>query len=764
MSEWTPLSHYDSSHLNAIALPLGGIGTGFFALAGNGVLTDWQLMSRPNRGWRPRYSQLLVRTRQMHDGQPTVKLRVLEQDGNNDLGADFGAPGSLMGIPRFQHAEFEAAYPFGRLILKDADTPVAVTVEGFNPLIPHNTPDSSLPFGLLTVTFLNTSSAPVDASLTLLLSNFVGTDGMETDFKGNRTEEAEAAGWKGFRFFKETPPKTARDGTLVALCDAKEVKVARRWPFQDTPWNGEQLGIIDNLLQQGFLPDTDTNNPCPPAENDTWNSSLTAVLPSLSAGERRKARILIAWNFPLRNLQEEGWWSPLEGQNPVQKNWYAEQFPDALTTAASVIPRLDSLREAAVQFVKTVTDHPAPHAFKEAALFNLSPLRSHTCFRLEDGTFVGWEGCGGQGGCCIGSCTHVWNYETAVISLFPDLHRSMLDSHLKYGVTQDGGERFRLSLPLINPTWGGAAADGQMGLVVRVYSQYLNDREKDGVDWLKKQYPAVKRMIQYAWLPGGWDADKDGVMEGAQHNTYDVEFFGPNPLCNSWYLAALEAAAKMAEAVQDPSFAAECSGLREKGSLWMDSNLYNGSYYIQQEKKPPSNPAPLTELTGEASNPHPRFQLGKGCLIDQLAGQYRANRCGLGDLLDRFHIETTLHSIFRYNHFKSLRDHYNNMRTFAAPSESGTIICSYPDGGRPALPFPYWSECMTGFEYQLAVLLMDYGMEQEAVEVAQAVRSRHNGRNRNPFNEPECGSYYARCMSAWGLLEAWEKNSHRKKT
>lgn len=104
-----------------------------------------------------------------------------------------------------------------------------------------------------------------------------------------------------------------------------------------------------------------------------------------------------------------------------------------------------------------------------------------------------------------------------------------------------------------------------------------------------------------------------------------------------------------------------------------------------------------------------------------------------------------------------MRDHYNNMRTFAIGGEPGTVICSYPDGNRPAVPFPYYGECMTGFEYQLAVLLLDVGLKREAVNVASAVRIRHNGQNRNPFNEQECGSFYARSMAAWALLDAWKK-------
>nr|HWA83990.1 GH116 family glycosyl hydrolase [Fimbriimonadaceae bacterium] len=464
-------------------------------------------------------------------------------------------------------------------------------------------------------------------------------------------------------------------------------------------------------------------------------------------------RLMIAWHFPYRNVQASGWlWSGGEA-SPIRKNYYAVGFKDSNDVAAQSIPRLPELREQTARFVDSVVRRKAPEAMREAALFNLTSLRGHTCFRLENGDFFGFEGCNAQTGCCAGSCTHVWNYEEATVHLFPDLHRSMLETHVKNGIEPSGAERFRTAIPLKTQTWNGAAADGQMGLIVRLWQQYTVDKN---VDWLKSIYPPAKKMLEFAWAPGGWDADKDGVMEGSQHNTYDVEFFGPNSMCTSWYLAALKAVAEMAQLCGDPDFAAECDGLRQKGSAWVDRHLYNGSYYIQIVQPFEGEPAPLTSLDAEHQSKDPRFQVGKGCLVDQLVGQYKANRCGLGDLLDRFHVKTAVKSTFANNFKTGFRDHYNNMRTFAYADEQGTLICSYPEGGRPAIPFPYWGECMTGFEYQLAVLLLDYGFKAEATKVVEGIRGRHAGHNRNPFNEPECGSYYARAMASWALLDAWD--------
>ena len=43
----------------------------------------------------------------------------------------------------------------------------------------------------------------------------------------------------------------------------------------------------------------------------------------------------------------------------------------------------------------------------------------------------------------------------------------------------------------------------------------------------------------------------------------------------------------------------------------------------------------------------------------------------------------------------------------------------------------------------------------KGLDVVRAARDRHDGARRNPWNDIECGSYYARSMSAWQLVNAW---------
>lgn len=359
---------------------------------------------------------------------------------------------------------------------------------------------------------------------------------------------------------------------------------------------------------------------------------------------------------------------------------------------------------------------------------------------------MGWEGCMDVNGSCAGSCTHVWNYEQATAFLFGSLAKTMRDVEFNFATRKDGGMAFRAALPLIIDQTGGTAADGQMGTIMKMYRdwQFSGDTE-----FLKKSWPNVKNALSFAWLENSWDANADGVMEGSQHNTMDVNYSGPNPQMQFWYLGALKAAEKMAIALNDNDFAKKCAEIYLSGRKWTDENLFNGEYYEHMVLDPETKDV----ITDYSSPNMPRYQLAKGCLVDQLVGQYMAHICGLGYLAPEEHIKTTLQSIMKYNFRESMAGHFNNMRSYALGNESALLMASWPKG-RPKVPFPYFSEVMTGFEYTAAIGMIYEGMEPEGLKVIRNIRARYDGAKRSPFNEAECGHHYARAMASWASVIA----------
>lgn len=73
----------------------------------------------------------------------------------------------------------------------------------------------------------------------------------------------------------------------------------------------------------------------------------------------------------------------------------------------------------------------------------------------------------------------------------------------------------------------------------------------------------------------------------------------------------------------------------------------------------------------------------------------------------------------------------------------------------PIVPAPYAEEVWTGLEYASSAHMIQRGLVKQGLSIVEAARDRYDGRRRNPFNDIECGSYYARSLSAWALVNAW---------
>jgi non-lysosomal glucosylceramidase len=246
----------------------------------------------------------------------------------------------------------------------------------------------------------------------------------------------------------------------------------------------------------------------------------------------------------------------------------------------------------------------------------------------------------------------------------------------------------------------------------------------------------VHKTLRYALAT--WDQDKDGVLEGRQHNTYDIEFYGPNPLTGIMLLGALKAAEAMADRLGETAVAAQYRSIREQSAVRLDALLWNGEYYRQL----------LDDVDA-----HP-YQHGEGCLSDQMLGQLLAHVAHLGYLLPPERVRATLQAIYRYNFRQPLGNHVNLQRAYAFHDESGLLLCSWPKGGRPRQPFVYSDEVWTGVDYQVAAHLVYEGRVDEGLALVAATRKRHNGYRRNPWDEVECGHHYARWMASWALVPA----------
>ncbi len=752
---WPVARSYTGAELNRISLPLGGIGTGTVGFGGRGQFRDWELENHPSKGLTSALTFFACRVAGPDGASPQARIC----EGalfDEEVEGWQGSPAPLAGLPRFGRCEFQASYPFGRVVLSDPDFPVEVAVTAFNPLVPGDDEASGLPLAFFRITLTNRASEPIEADVMFSAETLPGHT-LRAAGEPSRPDVAArtAPGLAGVLLSDQAmDPRHEEWGTIAAAAVGEDTWTGPAWGMGK--WN---QGLF--AMWEGFLA---TGQPAPGtfglgSHGPTVEAAVAGTVGAhrtLPPGGRAEATFLLGWHFPNRRAWVGGSQGPRGLAGPeIVGNHYTTLSTDAWDALTRHAPRRPELEAATQRFVSAFWSSDLSATVKEAALFNLSTLRSQTYFRTADGHPFGWEGCLDDAGSCLGSCTHVWNYDLATGYLFGSLARQMRELEYSYATGDDGGMSFRILLPLDKARdYPLTAADGQFGCVVKLYREWQLSGDDD---WLRALWPACRRSIEFAWIEGGWDADRDGLAEGTQHNTMDVEYFGPTPVIQSWYLAALAAGARMAAAAGDPEFAATCRDVLASGQRLTEDQLFNGRYY-EQKIIPPGDFSRVaarlrSDSMGAEQADHPEFQIGDGCLTDQLLGDTWARVTGIGPVFDTGHTKTTLDTIHQLNYVPDFGAWTNYMRTYAVHGERGHIVMAYPNG-RPEHPMPYWPEVWTGLEYVYAIGLIQQGRAELAEDVVAAARERFSGRRRNPFDEAECGHHYARAMASWGLVVA----------
>ncbi len=156
---------YNGKYLNEISFPVVGIGTGSIGIAGNGGFIDWEIFGNPNKGSTNGFTHIMVRAET--DGKSYY--RVLQGDYNlnlsGNLGGSFGMGVSnktMAGFQHFKNCEFTGEYPFADINFSDENFPGEISLQVFNPLIPLDSKNSSIPAAFFEITYHNTTDKPVD--------------------------------------------------------------------------------------------------------------------------------------------------------------------------------------------------------------------------------------------------------------------------------------------------------------------------------------------------------------------------------------------------------------------------------------------------------------------------------------------------------------------------------------------------------------------------------------------------------------------------
>jgi uncharacterized protein (DUF608 family) len=746
--------HYSGEQLNHPAFPLGGIGAGMLCLEGTGAISHVSLRHTPEVFNEPlMFSALTVKK----EGGKNLSL-ILE--GPVQKRKIFGSPNcgtglrTSYGLPRFENSSFSWAFPFAKLALSSEDCPLKVEISGWSPFIPNDSDNSSLPLAGLEFSFENPTGETVEAVYSYNSKNFLSIAEGKSQVKKEKD---------GFTFIEAgSPEEPWSESSFNVACGAPALKVNPSW-FRGG-WF-DPLTIAWKDVCSGECPD----RPEITDENPSPGASLYVPI-TLKPGEKKTVSLRLAWYTPRSNLRtgdpiEEGSGSCCcSEKKPDSKAtyipWYSTKFKNVKEISDYWRNNYSELKEKTLKFCECLHAGTLAPKIMEAVTANLTILKSPTVLRQNDGRLWCWEGCCDSQGCCAGSCTHVWNYAQALPHLFPDLERSLRQTEFNENQDENGHQNFRASLPIrpVDHT-RHAAADGQLGGIMKIYREW---RISGDSKWLKSLWPKVRASLNYCIET--WDPDHLGVLIEPHHNTYDIEFWGPDGMCSSFYLGALKAAALMAEFMGEK--ADLYSELYEKGRNYLETELFNGEYFIQKiqwKNLRAGAPESSKALVSSAYSPEakalsekegPKYQYGEGCLSDGVLGAWMAEVCGIGQILDPEKVKSHLLAVHKYNLKHDLSRHANPQRpSYAVSHEGGLLLCTWPRGGELSLPFVYSNEVWTGIEYQAASHLMMFGCVDEGMEIVEILRKRYDGNVRNPFNEYECGHWYARAMASYSLFQ-----------
>jgi len=672
--------------------------------------------------------------------------------------------GGFEGFPRFQKCEFKGEFPFGEAKIADAAIPLQVTVSAWNPFIPLDDKNSSIPCVILEYSFHNASQQPVEFEFSYHLSHLAS--GCAPDDKNSRNA---ALRGRGVFFTNVEDPKSEAFGSACLIAVGGRPKVKGMW-LRSPGWEFDSLSALWREVSTGTFTENSGSNPIDTAGRNGGSILLEGTL---APGASQTFPIVIAWHFPNCYLQTgglkvEGAPEPQgsagcrTGTGPLWRPFYASMWKDAREVALYVEENYSAVRKRTLAFKDALFSSTLPSYVVDAVSANLAIVKSPTVLRVENGDMWGWEGCFPDSGCCHGSCTHVWNYAQAFPHLFPKLERSLRETELMRSMNDEGHVTFRSALPEGPvPHDFHAASDGQLGGILKVYREWQISGDSE---WMKKMYPLAKRSLDYCIRT--WDTDHRGGLFEPHHNTYDIEFWGPDGMCTSIYLGALSAFAEMARAsgqTADAEFYGELAG---KCARFMDEQLFNGEYYQQKveyaDLRDQSFATKIAKVDDSSSEMEkllkregPKYQYGTGCLSDGVIGVWMARMYGVETPLSKEKARSALQAIFKHNFKTDLSEHANAQRPgYAMGHEPGLLLCTWPRGNKPTLPFVYSDEVWTGIEYQVASHLIAEGFVHEGLTIVKALRSRYDGRVRNPWNEYECGNYYARAMASYALLSA----------
>ena len=449
----------------------------------------------------------------------------------------------------------------------------------------------------------------------------------------------------------------------------------------------EKEHFIESLRGQGRL--------IVPGE---FGASALCGAVSLAPHEKKTIRFILTWYFP-NHFSKDG---------RRLGHYYENLFGGARQANDFLRKNRPEVFDKACAFSQLLYNTTLPEVYPDCWSGHLSTLVKCSWY-LKDGKFGLWEG---QGFCGFHTTDITYHASFGLLALFPELQLNQMRMGAAFQ-REDGRVHHFFTPDLEHVDNGFDRVDMNNQFVLMVLRDYLYTGD---TDYLKGMWPHVISAVDSI---GRLDSDGDGLPDrDTKRNTYDAWNFSGTPVYISvLWLAALKAAARIADEMGDAVRAAGWRNTLEKGLASLESRLWNGEYYDLWKSDTDKDECLMT---------------------DQLDGEWFLRAAGIGGNLSDERVGKVLKTILK-NNFSP---------------DGGLVNASCPEGRRTTLfsrkncqAEAVW----TGICYAVAALCMSVGLREEADMLVNTVHD-NQARFGALWNHWECGHHYSRPMSSWTTL------------
>ncbi|MBQ5824418.1 MAG: hypothetical protein IIW48_06370 [Clostridia bacterium] len=421
---------------------------------------------------------------------------------------------------------------------------------------------------------------------------------------------------------------------------------------------------------------------------------------TLKPGEKKNIRFILTWSFP--NLTAK------DGE--VLGHYYENLYEDSLCANRFLTDGYNSIFKSATSFAELLYATDLPSIYPDAWSSNLSQLVKCSVYH-KNGNFGLWEG---LGYCGLHTTDITYHASFSLISLFPDLQKKQMKMGAEYQ-REDGKTHHSFKPDMKCSDNGYDRVDLNMQFVLMVLRDYLFTGDRG---YLLSLWENIKKAMDSTGL---LDTDNDSLPDyGTKRNTYDAWNFSGTPVyIDVLWLAALKAAAFIADRVGDKARFEQWSSILAGGKKSLEEKLWNGEYYNLWRNN---------DVTDES------------LMTDQLDGEWFLRMIGLDGNLPDQRVRSVIEFIFKHNF-----DSEQGLVNATVPENRWTSIDTYNNCQTIAV----W----TGIGYAFAALSLAVGGTEISDTVVGSIHS-NQFRFGHFWDHWECGHHYTRPMSSWSTLIA----------